>query len=409
MPFEVLNHPMGVILESNNMCGWSNGNIDYMAAIGIIGTTVNDAQSLVNQHINNNDWYFGYITYDYKNNLEDLESRHKPVVEFPTMEFFSPQYIVIKDKAGLRLEYNDTTTPEEAQQFIDNLCSSEHIQQPLKKVTFNEITSRNRYIESVETIKDHIRRGDIYEMNYCISFVADNVNANPAQIWTALNRESPTPFAAFVKSNNNYAISASPERYIFHNNGYLMSQPIKGTAARSSNPSTDIHNRDALQSSEKERAENVMITDLVRNDLSKVAQRGSVNVKELCGIYGFRQVWQMISTIEARLDQGKHWGEAIEATFPMGSMTGAPKYRSMQLIDNYEDAARGLYSGAIGYITPLGIFDFNVVIRSLLYDTDSRKMSYSAGSAITIGSDAAKEYDECAVKASAMRRIFNGQ
>ena len=188
-----------------------------------------------------------------------------------------------------------------------------------------------------------------------------------------------------------------------------MSQPIKGTSPRSENPFQDKANIEYLKHSLKERSENIMITDLVRNDLSKVATRGSVKVDELCGVYSFRQVHQMISTISAEMRPDKNWIDTVKATFPMGSMTGAPKVRAMQLIEKYEATKRGLYSGSVGYVSPDGDFDFNVVIRSILFNRKKGHLSYMVGSAITALANPEQEYEECLVKAAAIREVLQNE
>ncbi|MGM0572458.1 MAG: chorismate-binding protein, partial [Bacteroidota bacterium] len=166
--------------------------------------------------------------------------------------------------------------------------------------------------------------------------------------------------------------------------------------------------RKTLAADPKERSENVMIVDLVRNDLSRTAQKDSVKVEELFGVYAFQQVHQMISTVTSRLDPGVHYLDAIKKAFPMGSMTGAPKYRAMQLIDHYEDSCRGIYSGSVGYISPEKDFDFNVVIRSIVYNQINKYLSYTAGGAITAASIPEKEYEECLLKAKAMEKALQG-
>lgn len=161
-----------------------------------------------------------------------------------------------------------------------------------------------------------------------------------------------------------------------------------------------------LAKDEKERSENIMIVDLVRNDLSKTAVKGSVKVEELCKVYSFDQVHQMISTVTSQIEENTHPIDVIKSTFPMGSMTGAPKISAMKIIENLEETKRGLYSGAVGYITPRGDFDFNVVIRSILYNHTQKYISFSVGSAITSKSDPLKEYEECLVKAKAMHEVL---
>jgi len=259
----------------------------------------------------------------------------------------------------------------------------------------------------VKNIQHHISIGDVYEMNYCIEFFAQNLNISPIQLYEKLNEVSPTPFSAFLKYHDKSLICASPERYLKKEGRRLISQPIKGTSARDPNPFIDKANIEYLKTSEKERSENIMITDLVRNDLSRVAKQGRVKVEELCGVYSFRQVHQMISTISAEMDERYSWVDAIKATFPMGSMTGAPKVSAMKLIERYEDTKRGLYSGSVGYVTPEGDFDFNVVIRSMLYNQKKGYLSFMVGSAITALSEPEKEYEECLVKASAIMKVLN--
>ncbi|MBL7747847.1 MAG: chorismate-binding protein, partial [Chitinophagaceae bacterium] len=158
--------------------------------------------------------------------------------------------------------------------------------------------------------------------------------------------------------------------------------------------------------SAKDRSENVMVVDLVRNDLAKICTEGTVKVDELYGIYSFPQVHQMISTVSGELKQGISFADIIKATFPMGSMTGAPKKRVMELIEQYEQTRRGIFSGAVGYIAPNGDFDFNVVIRSIMYNAATRYLSYQAGSGITFYSDPEMEWEECLMKAAAIRKVL---
>ena len=210
------------------------------------------------------------------------------------------------------------------------------------------------------------------------------------------------PFSAFFDWNDHSIMCGSPERYLKKLGNQLISQPIKGTMRRGADAEEDEALKAQLSADPKERSENIMITDLVRNYLSKVATKGSVQVDELCGIYTFETVHQMITTISAELKDGVSIAELIQATFPMGSMTGAPKVRAMQIIEELEVSKRGVYSGAMGYIDPEGNMDFNVVIRSLLYNKKKRYLSALVGGAITAASDPEREYDECLLKAQAL-------
>jgi para-aminobenzoate synthetase component 1 len=203
-------------------------------------------------------------------------------------------------------------------------------------------------------------------------------------------------------------LSASPERFIKKSLNKLYSQPIKGTVRRAQDDAEDEKLKSALLASEKERAENLMIVDLVRNDLAKSSETGSVEVTELFGRYSFKQVHQMISTVSSTIIDGLNPVTAIANAFPMGSMTGAPKVMAMQLIEQYENSKRGLYSGAIGYFAPNEDFDFNVVIRSIQYNEERQYVNFEVGSAITIDSHAEQEYEECLLKASAMLRALGG-
>ena len=255
-------------------------------------------------------------------------------------------------------------------------------------------------------LKEHIHYGDIYEINFCQEFSATVSGINPKELFAQLKKTSPTPFSAWFREANQYLLCASPERYIKKSGSLLFSQPIKGTCPRGSDEVEDRKNLEALLASEKEISENVMIVDLVRNDLSRIAAKGSVAVEECCAPYGFPQVYQLTSTVSCQLQPEIQFSDIVKSTFPMGSMTGAPKLRAMQLADTFETFQRGIYSGAVGYIAPNGDFDFNVVIRSFVYNEESKHLSYAVGGAITMLSEAEAEYDECLVKAQAMNKTL---
>jgi para-aminobenzoate synthetase component 1 len=277
-------------------------------------------------------------------------------------------------------------------------------------VDFTARVTREDYLSTVTALQRHILRGDCYEINFCQEFYAHPNHFDPFAAWQALSQASPNPFSVFYRLNDRYLLCASPERFLKKENNELVAQPIKGTAARIlHDPIADLGQGQALYRSAKDRAENVMVVDLVRNDLSRVCRPGSVSVSELFGIYAFPQVYQMISTVRGELLPGLHWTDAIAANFPMGSMTGAPKNRVVQLIDQYESSRRGLFSGAVGYVDPAGDFDFNVVIRSLLYNEERRYLSYQVGSGITFYSDPAAEYEECLLKAQGIRKALGNK
>jgi len=353
------------------------------------------------------DWIFGYLTYDLKNDVEDLKSDNYDALGFPDLYFFQPKKLYLLKGNQVEIQYLNCVDDElEAdlntiknikEEQSDSLCSDIKIKLRIHK---------DEYFDKVNTMLTHIHRGDIYEANFCQEFFTENTCINPLETYRKLNTISKPPFASFVKLQDKYVLSASPERYIKKEEDVIISQPIKGTAERSESITEDNQLKTDLLNDEKERSENIMIVDLVRNDLSKTALKGSVEVKELCKIYTFDQVHQMISTVTSKVDVKTHPIDIIKSTFPMGSMTGAPKISAMKIIEHLEETKRGVYSGAIGYFSPNGDFDFNVVIRSILYNATKKYVSYSVGGAITAKSIPLKEYEECLVKAKAMREVL---
>lgn len=355
------------------------------------------------------DWIFGYLTYDLKNDLEQLRSDNFDGLEFPDLQFFQPKKLVFFKGDTVVFKYLNLVS-EDIEIDINSIeaTNSNPVNNSSKK---NDIKIKMRihkdaYFEKVNTMLEHIHRGDIYEANFCQEFYVEDTIISPINTFNKLNSISQPPFAAFLKLDRHYLLGASPERYLQKNGNKLVSQPIKGTARRSNKKDKDEALKQALSVNEKERSENIMIVDLVRNDLSRTAKKGSVKVEELCKVYTFKQVHQMISTVTSQLEDEDNHIEAIKSTFPMGSMTGAPKIKAMEIIENLEATKRGLYSGTVGYFTPENDFDFNVVIRSILYNEVKKFVSFSVGSAITAKSNPHDEYEECLVKAKAMREAL---
>jgi para-aminobenzoate synthetase component 1 len=346
-------------------------------------------------------FWCGLLSYDLKNQVEKLVSEHEEFIGFPVAHFFEPEFRFTFSEKTVAISAKKVL-PEE---ILQEVLATELQEEIHEKLTWQARTSEAAYLENVRRIQEHILEGDVYELNYTIEFFAENANVFPVQLFEALNAKSPTPFSGFFKLNDSVLICASPERFLKKQGNKLISQPIKGTAKRGKTQEEDGLLKDQLLNDEKERAENLMIVDLVRNDLSRSAEVGSVKVEELFGIYGFQQVFQMISTVTAIAKPEENLASILQHTFPMGSMTGAPKIRAMQLIEQYEDHRRGLYSGSIGYLKPNGNFDFNVVIRSLQYNSKTKYLSYKVGSAITIDSVPEKEYEECLLKAKAIMEV----
>ena len=347
-------------------------------------------------------WLFGHLGYDLKNETEALRSDHPDHVGFPDLFFFEPEVLVRLSAGTLEIRAEDPRAVYKAMLAAPALP----VHAAINTVTHSRF-SKEEYVETVRRLLAHMARGDCYEVNFCQEFFAENCRIDPPAVYHRLSRVSPNPFSALYRLGDRWLIGASPERFLRRTGDRLLSQPIKGTTKRfPADAVADEASRAELHRSAKDRSENVMVVDLVRNDLSRVCREGSVNVEELFGVYAFPQVYQMISTVTGELKQGMRFADIIRATFPMGSMTGAPKKRVMQLIEQYEKTKRGLFSGALGYIAPGGDFDFNVVIRSILYNEASGYLSYQAGSGITVYSDPEKEWEECGMKAAAIREVL---
>lgn len=401
-----------VWLDSNN---YSQTHETYQAILAVDAFTAlkTDSQDAFNKlkeyQSTTADWIFGYLSYDLKNDVENLHSKNIYGLDFPDLYFFQPKKLFLFSENNVEMHYLNIASDEMEEDFN---AISEIIQQPeeskiSKPIKISVRTSKDSYLQKVEEVLEHIKRGDIYEVNICQEFYSEDSEINPLETFLQLNKISIPPFSVFLKLNEIFALSASPERYLKRTGTAVVSQPIKGTAKRLKNKVEDLKMAQQLANDPKERSENIMITDLVRNDLSRIAEKGSVSVEELCTIYTFEQVHQMISTVTCSVAQTISSVEILRNTFPMGSMTGAPKISAMQIIEETEDAKRGLYSGAIGYFSPSGDFDFNVVIRSILYNSLKKYVSFSVGSAITINSIPEKEYEECLLKAKAMREVLN--
>ncbi|WP_298420513.1 aminodeoxychorismate synthase component I [uncultured Kordia sp.] len=405
-----------VWLDSNN---YAQKHSEFDAILAVDAFTVlqtdytNAFQKLDEYQRTTQDWIFGYLSYDLKNDVENLVSQNYDGLEFPELYFFQPKKLFFLKGNQLEVQYLRAVDDEldedietilnakiDAEVFTNTVSNKEH--RPKIKLRIH----KDEYHEKVNQVLAHIHRGDIYEANFCQEFYAENATIDPLSTYVHLNTISKPPFATYMRLSDKYILSASPERYIKKNGVKITSQPIKGTAKRVSNPIEDQQLAIDLQNDEKERAENVMIVDLVRNDLAKTAKKGSVHVEELCKVYTFDQVHQMISTVTSKVSKTQNPVEILQTTFPMGSMTGAPKISAMQIIENLEETKRGIYSGTIGYFTPNNDFDFNVVIRSILYNSSKKYVSYSVGGAITAKSIPEKEYEECLIKAKAMREAL---
>ncbi len=396
-------------LDSNNpnlnKSEFNQSEFDSLLAVDSLSSLTTDKfEEIKSYQASTNDFIFGYFAYDLKNDIENLQSKNFDGIDFPNAHFFQPKRIISIKGEVANFFYIDESLIETDILEIEKTEVSKNSNS--EKTTIQSRISKDEYLKKVSKALDYIHRGDIYEMNLCQEFYAENVTLDTAETYSKLNKISTPPFATFFKLKDKYLLSASPERFLKRKRKEVISQPIKGTVKRGLSLMEDLDLKKKLAQDPKEQSENIMIVDLVRNDLSKLANKGSVKVEELCKVYTFKQVHQLISTIRAEIDLDINSVDLIKSLFPMGSMTGAPKVSAMKIIEELEETKRGIYSGAVGYFTPNGNFDFNVVIRSIAYNATNKYISLSVGGAITAKSNPEREYEECLLKAKAMRDVL---
>lgn len=395
------------LLNSNNY-SQTYGSYPFILGVGKISelesSFINAFDKLKQYNQHKRKKIFGLIGYDVKNDIENLHSNNSDYLEFPDLYFFEPEHI-IELKENKFLIHSDTKNLLEI--ILQHVPKKELlIKKEKHSITFKSRISKENYLKKIQEIQEHILKGNIYELNFCQEFYAENSLINPIEVYLDLNKLSPTPFSSLFKIKDKYILCASPERFLRKEENKIISQPIKGTIYRSNDPKEDELLKEELQQNPKERSENVMIVDLVRNDLTRSAMTGSIKVEELFGIYSFAHLHHMISTVTAQTREDINGIDIIQNAFPMGSMTGAPKIKAMELIEYFEESKRGAYSGTIGYIDEQDNFDFNVVIRSVFYRNDTKYLSFQVGSAITYDSVGEKEYEECLLKAKAIIQVF---
>ena len=397
-------------MDSNSYQGFIGSDHDCLLAVGVASELVKNTElgafdalkSFVDEK---QDWLFGYLTYDLKNDVEPhLTSNNFDGIGFPALHFFQPEVVIEISTKSITIHSQNAPPIKILGQLK---ASKPHTSNLISPTSIRPRISRPDYLDTVRAIRQHILRGDVYEMNFCQEFFAEDCSLDAPSIFCRLNAVGKAPFSTFYRLHDRYLLCASPERFLKKTGQKLLSQPIKGTMRRGRTAKEDAALRQQLYLSPKDRSENVMIVDLVRNDLARSCRTGSVQVGELFGVYQFEQVFQMISTVIGEVLPSVHPVDAIRRAFPMGSMTGAPKVRSMELIEHYERTKRGLFSGAAGYFTPQGDFDFNVVIRSIFYNGCERYLSFQAGGAIVYDSVPEMEYEECLLKAQGMFKVLS--
>lgn len=343
------------------------------------------------------DWWFGHLAYGYKDLLEPLHSRFKDDFGWPLSHWFVPRWVVEWSGGQARLHVHAEDT-EKGLALVKAMhaAAAGHPHAPQHRWTPR--TSMAAYLEHAGNLMRHIQRGDIYEVNYCIAHEAVDAAFDPFSAFDALLERTDAPQAGFLRMGQRFALCCSPERFIRVDGDRLVGEPMKGTRPRGADAQKDARLRDELANDPKERSENVMALDVMRNDFSRVSLPGTVLVPELFGVRTHPRVHQLVSVVQGRLAGGRTPFDAVRAAFPPASMTGAPKIRAMQLIDAHEARARGLYSGTLGYFAPDGTADLNVVIRTVLFDQLSGRLAIPTGSALTAQCDPASEWEECLVK-----------
>lgn len=376
----------------------------YELLVGVASQSGNRYETWASLQQADSRWLMGVFPYELKNQFESrLHSRHKPLISFPEVAWFEPETLLMIPRGESTLYEVHPTGIHPFE--LPALLPTFHKGTPPPPVFTSNFT-KTAYLDTIRDLQAHIREGDFYEINLSQSFTADYTLSNPGDLYMRLTAVSPMPFAGMFKWQDQYLLCASPERFLQIKGDRIVSQPIKGTTATATDPEEDQQRVSALLHSEKERAENVMIVDLTRNDLYRSSQVNSVQVDHLFEVQSFAGLHHLVSTVSGKRRPDLNWQEILSNTFPAGSMTGAPKISTMEHIDHYEKAGRGIYAGSMGYLDPSGNLDLNVIIRSMIYDQQQRLLTYQVGGAITYDSIPEAEYEETLIKAAAIRKLF---
>lgn len=402
------NYPIVAYYDTNSYTFYSYSKYEALIAVGaraeLLAREQAWSQSEAFLREQSGQWIFGGLSYELKNELERLSSANFDGLDFPLLHLFVPEHLFLLHKTG---EWEIVSETPADLLLRDIATTNDRLTSPELAIALQPRIHAATYRNKVRSILSHIAAGDVYELNFCQEFFAEEQRLDsPLSVFRRLNALAQAPFSAYYKNRQYHLLSASPERFLYRDQQRLVSQPIKGTARRGKSPEEDLLAREELFESPKDRAENVMIVDLVRNDLARSCAWGSVRVEELFRTYPFPTVWQLISTVSGELRPDVSAWTALQRAFPMGSMTGAPKVMAMQLIEEYEETRRGWYSGSVGYIAPNGDFDWNVVIRSLFYNAQQHYLSFQVGGAIVYDSVPESEYEECLLKAQNMLKVL---
>ncbi|WP_026476858.1 aminodeoxychorismate synthase component I [Alkaliphilus transvaalensis] len=352
--------------------------------------------------------FVGYLSYDLCHHIENLPRTALDDVNIPDCFFGLYDGVIIIDHrknktyvASLGIKGDPSVIVDEIHTRIkeaEEVGVVINLQSKEKEVAFHSNFEKDEYIKTVNKVKDYIKAGDIYQANLTQRFHCQ-IEETPYEIYGKLRGINPAPFASFIDFGEGHIVSSSPERFIQIKDDIIETRPIKGTRPRGKTLEEDQANRNDLLTSEKDQAELLMIVDLERNDLGKISKTGTVKVTELFHLEEYPTVYHLVSTVQGKIKEENHVIDCIKATFPGGSITGAPKIRAMEIIDELEPTQRNIYTGSIGYIGLNGDVDLNIVIRTIVCKDD--KAYFQVGGGIVWDSDATMEYEETLHKARA--------
>jgi para-aminobenzoate synthetase component 1 len=377
------------------------GSISYLALFPTEELITNDFTAIKND----DEKWFGYLSYELGGDFEKIPNTKNSHINLPKIHLikFGLIFEFNHDKKTLKTFYQNQKQLDEALNYKaeEALAKTSEV----KNIISN--FSDDSYLSAIVDIKKMIADGDFYQTNLTRKFFGELTKKNNQKenfaLFSKLTKSSPANYSAFLKLDETFVISSSPELFLKVKNGKISSRPIKGTAARGLNAKQDVKNKLNLKNSPKERAENLMIIDLVRNDLARICKAGSVEVKKLFDITTYKTIHHMSSEVHGKINSNYNSFEAIKSCFPPGSMTGAPKIKAMEIAAKKERINRGIYSGAIGYLSAQEA-NMSVVIRTLIIQNN--QFEFQVGGAITFDSDPKSELEEIFNKAMGIMNLL---
>lgn len=401
--FSVLGIKPSLILEEKNNIFTINGIQYGMNIEDYLSDSIEKNKETNPTHLPLITGFLGYFSYDYSRKFEKIQTRHPSTYSIPEAIFILYKILIIEDLEKKELyitsiageDLLDRVEKEISQIEIDPSIPSENNEY----AEFSSFHAKDEYLKAIQKTKDYIEEGDIYILNLTHQIEISS-KKDPYKVYHYLRNYNPAPFSSFMKFEDFEILCSSPERFIQIKDGMIETRPIKGTRKRGKTAEEDFLMKKELEDSEKDRSELLMIVDLERNDLNHICDPGSVQVPELFTIEAYSTVFHLVSTIVGKISKDIRLSTILSSTFPGGSITGAPKIRAMEIIDELEESRRGIYTGSIGYFSFDGNCDLNIVIRTLVHASD--KYYLGVGGGITYESDLDFEYEETIQKAKAL-------